>query len=67
VLEEHPKSSSAPDAYLHSSDCFKKLKMQEESRLALEELVKNYPKSDAAKTAKARLAELDKAKKKGKK
>ena len=32
-------------------------------RLALEELVKGYPKSDAAKTAKSRLAELDKAKK----
>jgi tol-pal system protein YbgF len=67
VLQEHPKASSAPEAYLRSSDCFKKLKMQEESRLALEELVKSYPKSEAAKAAKARLAELDKAKKKGKK
>ena len=38
--------------------------MTEESRLALEELVKSYPKSEAAKTAKTRLAELDKAKKK---
>jgi tol-pal system protein YbgF len=67
VLQEFPKTDSAPEAFLRSSDCFKKLKMQEESRLALEELVKSHPKSDAAKTAKARLAELDKAKKKGKK
>lgn len=67
LLQEYPKADSTPDAYLRSSECFKKLKMQEESRLALEELVKSYPKSEAAKTAKARLAELDKAKKGGKK
>ncbi len=64
VLQEHAKTPSAPEAYLRSSDCFKKLKMGDESRLALEELVKTYPKSEAAKTAKARIAELDKAKKK---
>lgn len=63
VLQEHARTASAPVAYLRSSDCFKKLKMADESRLALEELVKTYPKSDAAKTAKARIAELDKAKK----
>jgi tol-pal system protein YbgF len=63
LLQDYPKADSTPNAYLRSSDCFKKLKMQEESRLALEELVKGYPKSDAAKTAKTRLAEMDKAKK----
>jgi tol-pal system protein YbgF len=63
LLQEYPKADSTPNAYLRSSECFKKLKMQDESRLALEELVKGYPKSEAAKTAKARLAELDKAKK----
>ncbi|WNG28787.1 tetratricopeptide repeat protein [Cystobacter fuscus] len=67
LLQEHPKAASTPEAYLRSSECFQKLKMQDESRLALEELVKGYPKSDAAKTAKTRLAELDKAKKKGSK
>ncbi|MDY7230551.1 tetratricopeptide repeat protein [Hyalangium rubrum] len=64
VLQGFPKSPAAPDAYLRSSECFGKLKMKEESRLALEELVKSHPKSEAAKTAKTRLAELDKAKKK---
>ncbi|MBN1209086.1 MAG: tetratricopeptide repeat protein [Myxococcaceae bacterium] len=64
VIQDHPKTPSAPAAYLRSSDCFAKLKMKEESRLALEELVKSFPKSDAAKTAKTRIAELDKAKKK---
>ncbi|HSP78526.1 MAG TPA: tetratricopeptide repeat protein [Myxococcaceae bacterium] len=68
VLQEYPKTASLPEAYLRSSDCFKKLKMKEESRLALEELVKSHPKSAAAKTARARLEELDKAgKKKGRK
>jgi TolA-binding protein len=66
IIQEHGKSSAAAPAYLRSSDCFAKLKMKNESRLALEELVKAYPKSDAAKTAKTRLAALDKAEKKGK-
>jgi tol-pal system protein YbgF len=64
VIQDFPKTGSAPQAYLRSSDCFAKLKMAEESRLALEELVKSYPKSEEAKTAKSRIAELDKAKKK---
>jgi tol-pal system protein YbgF len=68
VIQEFTKTRSAPDAYLRSADCFKKLKMVAESKLALETLVKEHPKSDAAKTAKAKLAELDEkpAKKGGK-
>jgi len=62
VVQDHPKSPAAPDAYLRSSECFAQLKMKDESRLALEELVKGYPKSAAAKSAKERIAELDKAK-----
>ncbi len=69
VIQEFTKTRSAPDAYLRSADCFKKLKMVAESKLALETLVKEHPKSDAAKTAKVKLAELDDkpAPKKGKK
>ncbi|MGV3625386.1 MAG: tetratricopeptide repeat protein [Archangium sp.] len=62
VIQEYAKAKSAPMAYLHSADCFKQLKMTDESRLALEELVKSYPRSDAAKTAKTKLAELRKKK-----
>ena len=47
-------------AYLRSSECFKKLKLTTEAKLALDELVKQHPKSDAAKTAKTKLAELSK-------
>jgi TolA-binding protein len=63
VIEEFAKSKTAPGAYLRSSECFRKLNMQEESRIALEEVVKGFPKSDAAKAAKVKLAELEKAKK----
>lgn len=55
VLQEFPKTRSAPDAYLRSADCFGKLKMNAEAKLALEELVKNHPKSSAAKLARTRL------------
>ncbi len=62
VIADYAKSPSAPSAYLRSGDCFGKLKMKEEARLALEELIKNYPRSNAAKEAKARLAALNKTK-----
>lgn len=68
VIQEFPKSRSAPQAYLRSAACFRTLKMDEESRLALEELIRLYPKSESAKTAKVELAAMVKATKaKGKK
>ena len=67
VIQEHPKTKSAPTAYLRSADCFKELKMVAEARLALEELQKQFPKSDAAKSAKQKLVDLQKAAPKGKK
>ena len=60
VIADYSKSQSAPNAYLRSGDCFGRLKMRDEARLALEELIKNYPRSDAAKEAKARLAAMNK-------
>ena len=65
VIQDYAKSSAAPNAYLHSADCFGKLKMNSDARLALEELVKSYPRSEAARQAKARLAALDKSKRTG--
>ena len=64
VIQDFSKARSAPVSYLRSSECFKQLKMNDESRLALEELVKSFPKSEAAKTAKTKLADLRKAPKK---
>lgn len=61
------KSKLAPPALLRSSDCFKKLKMVSEAKLALDTLSRDYPKSDAAKQVKAKLAELNKPAPKGNK
>lgn len=60
VIQDHPKSKVAPQAYLRSADCFKELKMLDEAKLALNELIKTWAKSEQAKLAKTRLAELDK-------
>ncbi|MDR0965565.1 MAG: hypothetical protein LBM75_03510 [Myxococcales bacterium] len=54
----------APEALLRSADCFAALKMSREVTMALEEVVNGYPKSSAAKDAKARLEAQKKAKKK---
>lgn len=67
VIQGYPKTPSAPQAFLRSSECFATLNMSAESRLALEELVKTHPRSSAAATARARLAQLDKEKKKSSK
>jgi TolA-binding protein len=60
VIQEHGKTRSAPMAYLRSADCFRELKMVDEAKLALNELAKGYPKSEPAKSVKAKLAELEK-------
>lgn len=67
VIEEFPKSRSTPTAYLRTSDCLRKLKLPDDARIALQELIQSYPKSEAARTARVKLAELDKGKKKPKK
>lgn len=63
IVMNFSKSDKAPDALLKSSECFAGLAMKEEARIALEEILHTYPKSEAAKTAKVRLASM---KKKGK-
>jgi tol-pal system protein YbgF len=67
VIQDFPKSKSTPEAYLRSADCFKELKMIAEAKLALEELSRQFPKSEPAKAVKQRLADLEKKPKKGEK
>jgi TolA-binding protein len=62
IVKNYGKSDEAADALLKSADCFAALKMNEESRLALEEILNSYPKSQAAAQAKTKLADLKKAK-----
>jgi TolA-binding protein len=60
VITDHKRTKSAPAVYLHSAECFKQARMAPEAKQVLEELVRDFPKSDAAKTARLRLAELEK-------
>ena len=60
-------SKWAPEALLKSADCFAALKMSREATMALEEVVNGYPRTNAAKTAQARLDDQKKAKAQGKK
>jgi tol-pal system protein YbgF len=60
LVKAFPNSKSMPNALLHSADCFARLKNLEAAQAALDQVIKRYPGTDAAKKAKARLAELKK-------
>jgi TolA-binding protein len=64
VIQDFARADAAPRAYLRSAECFLTLKMRDEAKLALQELVKNHPKAPEAKDAKAKLVELERAPKK---
>ena len=55
VAKHFAKSAQAPAALLHSSESFAALNMADASKLALQAVVKDYPRSPEAKTARARL------------
>ncbi len=61
IVKGFGKAPEAPDALLKSSECFAALKMSEEARMTLEEILNSYPKSEVVPAAKAKLAELKKA------
>jgi tol-pal system protein YbgF len=60
LVKSFPNSKSMPTALLHSADCFARLKNVEAAQAALDQVIKRYPGTDAAKKAKARMAELKK-------
>lgn len=51
VIQDFPKSKDTPAAYLHSGRCFAQLDMNKEAKLALDELIRSYPKTAEAKQA----------------
>jgi len=67
VIQDFPKSKDAPPAYLHSGRCFAQLGMHKESKLALDELVRSYPKTPEARQARKDLAAADHRATKGQK
>lgn len=58
LLSIAPQHARAPEAMLAISNCLVELKDLKAAKKAMEELIKLYPTSDAAQTAKDRLARL---------
>lgn len=58
VAEAFPRSEQAPDSLLGAAESMLALDMKDEGTAVLAQVVEKYPKSDAAKRAVARLAEL---------
>lgn len=58
MIKAAPDHPRAPDALLAIANCQVELKDMRAARATLEELVKTYPKSEAASTARDRLARL---------
>lgn len=57
VIDNHPTSTWAPWAMLRQGECFAGLGQNDNARLFFDGVVQRYPKSDAAKEAKKKLAE----------
>jgi tol-pal system protein YbgF len=58
LLSIAPEHTRAPEAMLAISNCLVELKDVKAAKKAMEDLVKQYPNSEAAQTAKERLARL---------
>ena len=58
VAQDFPRSDKAPDALLKTGEAMVALDLKDDARRLFEEVTTRYPKSTAAKRAKARLAEL---------
>jgi tol-pal system protein YbgF len=64
VAQDFPRSDKAPDALLRTGESMLALDLKNDAKELLEEVIKRYPRSTAARRAKARLAELAASKKK---
>ena len=63
VLDVFPKGSRADQAMYKIAQAFTQMGYQEDAKVFFEELLRRYPKSELVKDTKARLAEIEKAKK----
>jgi tol-pal system protein YbgF len=62
LLAQAPNHARAPEALLSIANCHSELKETKAARKSLEELIKNYPQSEAAQAARERLASANTAK-----
>lgn len=67
VAQDFPRSDKVPDALYRTADSMALLDLRDEAKGIFTDLVTRYPKTDAAKRAKARLRELSGTPKKKKK
>jgi len=58
VASQYPEGARAPEALLSIANCQVELKDPKAARRTIDELVKNYPKSEAAQAGRERLASL---------
>lgn len=58
VVKHHADSAQAPEAMLNMASCYMELKDRMTAKKTLERLIARFPQSEAAKTAKERLAAL---------
>jgi tol-pal system protein YbgF len=56
IIKLHANSARAPDAMLNIASCYTELKDKPSAKKVLTKLIAQYPKSEAAETAKERLA-----------
>ncbi len=64
VAQDFPRSDKAPDALFRTGESMLALDLRDDARGLFEEVIKRYPKTTAARRAKARLADLATSKKK---
>ena len=64
VAQDFPRSDKAPDALLRTGESMLALELRDDAKGLFEEVTKRYPRTTAARKAKARLAELTAPKKK---
>lgn len=58
LLEKYDDHPRAPDSMLNLAECLSLLKQQDKAKTTLKQLIARYPDSEAANTAKKRLARL---------
>lgn len=60
VAQDFPRSDKAPDALLRTGESMLALDLKDDARAILEDVANRYPKTTAAKKARARLAKMSK-------
>ena len=58
MVKKYPKENKVPDAMLKEGMALSEIKKNKEARFVLKKLVEKFPRSEQAKTAKAKLEQI---------